>query len=410
MILSKNDTTWTERVFEWLTILLAFCLPVYKKIMPLIILLWIISSMTRATWRHIKPGAATVLTIGVYYLMNVLWIFKGFFREEALFNLEVKASFLIFPLVFLFHRQIPVLLRMRALLAFVWGSLSFIVGSLAYAVFDFSSSLDPLAFTYSKLALWFHPTYLATYLAFSLLITGWLDVKGVHLWGSRKFHHFVEIIMVLYIGLLASKAGYLSAMLAMLFVGLFWYRRRRTSFATVYLVVGTMLLSATVYFSPKSQSRFKEMVSAPATDQLTENSKPFATGSTGMRVVAWKASLELLMKHPLGVGTGDVTPELVRIYQREGEHKVAEKQLNSHNQFLQAAVAFGWPGVLIVIALMWFATTHALRKKDFIFLGLIAIIGMNMLFESFWELQAGVIFTAFWFCLLTRSEKALPHD
>lgn len=410
MMANKTSTPWNERVFEWLTILLAFCLPVYKKIMPLIILLWIIFAMTRATWKHLKPGVATVAGIGVYYLLNLIWAFHGFFREEAFFSLEVKASFLIFPLVFLFHRPFPMLLRMRALLAFVWGSLAFVAGSLIWATTEFVTTLDPLVFTYSQLALWFHPTYLAVYLSFSLLITGWLDVKSVHLWGSRKFHHFAEILMVLYIGLLASKAGYISAMMAILFVGLFWYRRRRTSFATIYVVAGIVLLAATVYFSPKSQSRIREMVQTPTEQPIQKNEKTYATGSTSMRLVAWSASLELLMEHPLGVGTGDVTPELVRIYEREGETKVAEKQLNSHNQFLQAAVAFGWPGLLTVLAIMLFATRLALKKRDFVFLGLLAIIGMNLLFESFWEVQAGVIFTAFWFCLLARSEKPVMHD
>ena len=75
---------------------------------------------------------------------------------------------------------------------------------------------------------------------------------------------------------------------------------------------------------------------------------------------AWRCGVPrstLLLTHPLGVGTGDVTDELQKVYERDGIDYAQDRRLNPHNQWLQAGVAFGWPGILMVFSLIlwsWF--------------------------------------------------------
>jgi O-antigen ligase len=105
------------------------------------------------------------------------------------------------------------------------------------------------------------------------------------------------------------------------------------------------------------------------------------------------------------VGTGNTESELISIYLQANENYAAERKLNAHNQFLQAGAEHGWPGILLLLACMLLLLFNALKWKNIIMLNFVLLCSMNFLFESFLEVQAGLVFFCFWVFVFTKSEQ-----
>ncbi|MFM1932344.1 MAG: hypothetical protein RL226_1647, partial [Bacteroidota bacterium] len=208
-------------------------------------------------------------------------------------------------------------------------------------------------------------------------------------------------LLIVHIALLSSKAGYLGALLALMLVTLLLIRKKKVIHAIVYLLLNTALFTSIVGLSPDAKRRLEEVNTAA---QVAANDEVPAESSSSGRVVAWKAALSVLFEHPEGVGTGDVTNELKKVYLEEGENYAYKKELNPHNQFLQSAVEFGWLGMLIMLLLFISGLRVALLKRDFLFTSFLMLCALNMLFESFLEVQSGVVFFAFFYTFFIRSE------
>ena len=66
-----------------------------------------------------------------------------------------------------------------------------------------------------------------------------------------------------------------------------------------------------------------------------------------------------------------------------------------HNQFLQTFAALGLTGILLLLAGLTIPFVYCVRKKDWMYLGFIVIVALNCVIESIMEVQAGVVFYAF---------------
>lgn len=403
------EHSWKTRalaIHGFLTMLLAFLLPVSKKLVPPIIVLWALTSFFLFKSSNAKLGWRELLPLLAYYFCNVLWIINSEDKDAAYFSLEVKASMLVFPLIWLFVPQLELRKRLDVLLAFIWGCIAFALFSVGRATWFWMADGDISHFYYAELGWYFHPTYLATYEAFALVVLGRMYSRKVFALGKPWVHHVTAALLIIHIGLLSSRAGYLCALLALLLVALLQFKRKRTKEAIAYLLLGMSLLASVVLLSPSSQKRLEEAVRPKTTDvQNDANSSVSAkaSSSTSGRMVAWETALDVILEHPLGVGTGDVEHELMIRYKLAGEDYAARKHMNPHNQFLQAGVAFGWPGIIVLCLIFFMGFLLALKRKDFLFLSFLLLLGLNMLFESFLEVQSGVVFIAFFFTFFVKS-------
>ena len=167
-----------------------------------------------------------------------------------------------------------------------------------------------------------HPTYLSLHAA-----VAWLGLSKQ--WGGAKALWPLTILIALCIGLMGSKAGILAAMIVALaepVLKSIW-RGLRDSVRTkeVSLVFCAVLAASAVW---SSGDRFGEM--ATAAEAIRSKSAPVASSSAG-RVAVWRSSLDVLLTHPLGVGTGDVTDELTAVYEQGGIDYARDRKLNPHN-------------------------------------------------------------------------------
>src|SRR5690606_6032522 len=111
-----------------------------------------------------------------------------------------------------------------------------------------------------------------------------------------------------------------------------------------------------------------------------------------LRMVAWTCSVQCLRTGPWGAGTGDIKHALMDCYGAKGATEAAKRDLNSHSQFLQGAVALGWPGLLSTLLLALVPLLRGWRDRNVPLLVFMALFVVNAAVESVLEVQAGVLF------------------
>ncbi len=391
-----------------LTVLIAAFMPLSKKAMPLLIALWVMASFFVMRRSAITKASKTLIWPMVYYGCVLLWVIPSLNKEMAYFALEVKFSLLLFPLVFVFMPIINQRSRLHVLLALVWGCISMVLIALIRAAVHYVQTGETGGFFYDELAWFFHPTYLATYDAFALIVLLRMHVKKVFALGSPLLHFMLSALLIVHVALLESKAGYLCVLLALVLGAFMLIQRNRTLKGVLYALLGAGLLTIVVLAVPTAKNRLSDaLVSGETLGQIMDesNERPLADpeGSTVGRLSAWKASVELILTHPFGVGTGDVGDELNSLYLRDHQSYALRKSLNPHNQFLQAGVAFGWTGIAVLVVMFLSALRFAFRQHDFIYVSFLLLLLLNMMFESFLEVQSGVVFFAFFYSFFTKN-------
>lgn len=251
---------------------------------------------------------------------------------------------------------------------------------------------NPREWRYARFTGDVHPTYLGLHATVALLGLGrtWaMNVHKVLLW-------LMTAVIGIALGLSGSKAGILAAVaVVVLQLVLLARARRGASIAGVStgrshgprLLVFVLVVLASGWWM--SSARFAEMGSAAQI--MTQEDAPVQSSSAG-RIIVWQSSLEIIRDHPFGVGTGDVVPELMQLYARDGVDYALERRLNPHNQWLQAGVAFGWPGMVVFTLALLSCIRTAWRNQDELLLLGVVLVALHASVESVLEVQRGVVF------------------
>ena len=123
--------------------------------------------------------------------------------------------------------------------------------------------------------------------------------------------------------------------------------------------------------------------------------------SAGVRVLLWKSALELAAENPiLGVGTGDIKDELLKNYKKNDYEYPYYKRYNAHSQYFQSLAALGTIGLILLVLIFTVSIYYSVIKRNYLFLMFILNIGVACATESILEVQAGVVFLAFFMSLL----------
>lgn len=346
----------------------------------------------------------------LWYLWHVLGMAWSKDIAHGLFDLEVKLLFAVLPLLLAWepgpwerHRGLVLrvfrwaaaltmlLLIMRSTVLFIhelqWRATGDYPQGLPYTNIFFSSYFSP----------WLHPSYLAMYAVFAL----YTIVLPDHAPRTRMERGVLPVVLVLGVLLTASKTGWLGLVLVLVHV--LWLRWRepqvrKTALLTA-LLSGLLLTVLTLSFGT---------VRAKFTDTWHALTAAGPTGedSSSSRVQVWQAAVELVRANPVcGTGTGDVKNELMRVYAERGYHFPLERRLNAHSQLLQTAVALGIPAALLLLAGLLLPLWHALRQRKQLLVALLLLCLLNWSVESMLEVQAGVVFFAFFAAVLTTAQQ-----
>lgn len=394
-------------ITRYVIMLLAFLIPVWEKLVPVVIavlcLLWLLEGDFKNKFQNIFRDKISLIFI-LFYVLYVAGLIYTTDMGRGWFDLEVKLSLLVFPLLFLSgSKNISETKRSDVLKSFVAGSLAITVFLFVRALYLSFQTNEFARLTYSYLSFHTSPSYLAMYLNFSVMVVFFSFFDKV----KSKFILFLQFLLIVFfagfIVLLSSKSGILTLALSLVFMFIYLLVRKK------YLVVSILaLVSLVAFFLVVKYAKYttKRMITAVNIFMNYKSVQSDAEESTSERILVWKASSQIIKNNPLlGVGTGDVKEELLREYKDDNILYAIENSLNSHNQYLQTGVAIGSVGLLVLLLTLFIPMVGAIGQRNWIYLIFLLLIGINLLFESMLERQAGVVFYAFINALLYSRMK-----
>lgn len=341
----------------------------------------------------ILSGIFILHLIGLVYSEHIV---------EGQKELEYKLSYIVFPVLAIFIPLYSQKSKEWLFDIFSIGAIIFAAYSVWEGIQHYQSTGDLVELSYGQLSHPFHPTYMAVYHVF---LATWLFKKlaDENQTGKKILYWIGLSIAGAYVIMLASKAGILSLGIPVLFGAIFFIQSKKFRLMALSMAIFISAIVISYKLIPTSSQRIETAVQT-VTQGTTEADSEMAHSSVKLRQVIWTASLQIIMRNPFGVGTGDTTPELVKEYKTMGEDFAAEKNLNCHNQFLQITCEHGWPALLLFVTGLFLMFVRSIKTKDWIFLAFLLICCFNFLFESFLEVQAGIVFF-FYFCMIFLNKK-----
>lgn len=350
-----------------------------------------------------------------WWLLGLSWILmyaiSGFWSDDKhsweIF-LQLKLPIVLLPLAFNYlpdfnTRQKEFLLLSVGLLLTggTLYSLSFLVRDFDYYVQGYNiSHLIPV------------PVY-GNYICFSMTIVLYIiwvtySMPSLSHKSIKNILVGINIFLVIYIHILASKSGLLS--LYIFFISWVLYRIvKYKSFKSILLlpaILGVLYL-ATEYIPTLYQRREHIIFTL---HRLRDGDRSGKLGDQS-RLMAYHIAYKLIPQHPwIGYGTGDVLNEMKKGYDLLYPEVPNENRLIPHNQFLTVAMGCGIPTMLL-FAVWFFAPLRRLKRNriSFYFLVTWFIIFTEFFIEPFLEGQFGV-FVCIYFILLMKREldRTLP--
>ncbi len=391
----------------YLAIIIALCLP-FARFTPifisLLLLNWLVEGDFKNKFQTLLQNKFSFLFLA-FFVLHLGGIAYTSNMDSGLFDLQVKLSLFIFPIV-LASRPFNNFQVRNIFLFFVAGGILsslFLLSRAAYLWFSLSEN----HFFYQAFSVLLHPSYLSMYLDLSI---AWLLLGILRSEKGRRITSVISGLIILYftfiIILLSSKMGLLT--LILIFVGFTVYfiisRRKLLVGAIVLALISTSVFSL-VRFVPEIGDRVQNAVHA-LSNPPKDNSE---IESTAVRLLIWQAAREVVSEHPvLGVGTGDSKDELMKEYKRQEMNGAYEHNLNAHNEFYQVAVSLGMIGLLVLVLSLFAPLFAAFRRQNVIYAAFLLIIIFNFMPESMLEVQAGVMFYAFFNSLLCFCTNFVP--
>lgn len=342
----------------------------------------------------------------------LIWLLVGFFllhiagmiftadQREGWRNVEKKILLLAFPIVLgtsswdLDKTSIKNILLLFALSCLVVSLFSLGVGFSRYLSDDTTEYLFHEGLT-EKIGA--QPIYFGMYICFAAVIFFWLLIS-LELKNIVRFLLVAAIIFLILFSVLLSARIALALLLLISAIGGYNFSKKLHALKLfwglgVVTIVACVIVVANI---PVLKERVMELVNTKFYFSPEENN---ANGLT-LRLVKWQCSIEGLAANPIvGVGTGD-TQEFLQACYKEKNFWGEVFRYNSHNQFLQSALGLGLPGLLTLVACLWYQTRIAWAKKDYVYLVFIVIICVCFLTESVLERKQGILFYGLFSALL----------
>jgi O-antigen ligase len=384
------------RIFPWSLLAIGVVLLINDRMIVPFILLALISSIPFWEKPSFSRRDLPLYALAALVVMYALWLLFSENMDYGRRDVESKLSFLIFPLMFLLsHRQWTTEFTGKVKDGIILGVACSMAISFGRA-FWCTWNGGEICFRNDQFGFNMHATYLSLMYVFAALLV--VERKL-----TFKFNLVVKIVYTLLVLIAVFYMRSLSTLIAMgvlLAVGSLWWivtKRRWLLLASVPLVLalGYLLIQRVPAVRSdliKTADTVNEYFTDP--EKFVQTHQRWNESNT-VRIIVWKFSSELISSVPTGVGTGDVKDELFRVYRSHGYDLFAEKELNSHDQFLQTGVALGFTGILLLLTVFAFAWKKVRENQDLILNAFLILTFITCLFESYLERQVGIIFFSF---------------
>ena len=376
-------------------LLLGFILPLFKEIIPISILLFIITSLINNRWKEIrlKNYKKSILWLTPIFFISLISIIYSENKGIGGMNLETKLSLLVFPVAFQFSKLDFKKTIAPVLRSFTEGAFVASVLVLIHAFLQYYYSADTSNLVYSKLSIFSHASYFSMYLCFGLAILYYYSFspsKSFYLKPAISF--FLIVFFTTIIIFLSSKSGWIILLIIHFSSLLYWIFKHKNfvkgGTSIVAIVTGTFLFYT---FSPTMKTRVDELFY-----NLSGKAEGTPFSSTQSRILIWDISLDLIKEKPFfGYGSGDSKLALTKQYKNHNLGFLLDKQFNAHNQYLQSTLDGGLIAGVILLLMLFVPLVLCFKKKQNLYAIFIGILALNFFSEAMLETQSGVIFYAF---------------
>lgn len=384
VILSKR------KVNLYLAHLLVFLIPFEQGIVPIGLVAFLVTNLFVHKWEErvelFKKRWQFIALFSSFYLLHAFGLLYSDNLGFGFFDLEVKLSMLLVPLVVLSSNVINRFTIIEILKTFIFGASISALYCFLNATFEFLRTEDYHVFYYKYLSYYHHPGYYAMYLNFA--ISGLL-ILIFHSKDKVRAIYFVLLsFLMVSVYQLSSRTGIMFLVLAICYAFVYLiFPKIRWKKSLIALFITILLTVSFAYKSSYVASRFSSGSEAIATENKTS--------SLGVRLSMWKYSMDIVKEHPiLGVGTGDVKDELKAKYVEKGLTRAIKNNYNAHNQFVQSLVALGGVGLLSLLLSLVVPLFFSLKKRNFLYPLFVVNLSINLMTESVLETQSGVVFYA----------------
>lgn len=403
-----------HRIFlyqNYLLYAIAFLLPVTPKIVPLLIVVFGLLSFYAIFKKYSRAHLSEVsILLALLFLLHVVGMFYTSNTNRGLFDLEVKLSLIVFPLVFIGFKFVNTTNFKTTLRMFLFGSVAAAVICLGQSSYEyFINDMPYYYFLTSRFSVIIHQSYFAMYLIFSMLILAYLawDQLKENGWKNRILNLLLMLFLSLCVILTGSKTGFIIWVIVVFGMVAFLVKEMTHKWIPILgLMVLTSLVGVIFREAPLLQSRIVNVL------QITQNEEvnPLATESTEVRYLVYSSAWDIINSQPwYGMGTGDFQDELDKIYEERGYKFAHARHLNTHNQFLQSWIALGIPGVTLILGIFIVMFQQALKNRDWLYVGFTTIFLVISLTESSLYMQAGVVYFSFFAVLFARKSQSNPE-
>ncbi|MFM8431891.1 MAG: O-antigen ligase family protein, partial [Bacteroidota bacterium] len=295
-----------------------------------------------------------------FYLLHVLGMSYSENTSFGGLDLQIKASFLLIPLVISIIGQTSL---DRKTLGGYWLFSALVSGSVCFikSLPGYLNDPEIANITYAQFCFFSHPTYLSLFLSIGLFICMYEPFESDTA-RNPYLRFFTIFILLFYILLAQSRTGIAVTVLLLsvnLTVNLIKGKRSRLmDFIPVLLA----FLSYTSMSYGSGNDRLNSLVNEISVGRDTSQVDTSKYSASDTRIRIWRSAGEASLQHlPHGTGTGDVRQVLLEKYREKGYDDLFLKSYNAHNQFLQSSLALGMAGLLLLCAVFLFPILHFLK-------------------------------------------------
>ncbi len=252
-----------------------------------------------------------------------------------------------------------------------------------------------------------HPTYLGSYFVLALVYL--LNILFI-----QKKHYKTAILILTLIfytfTIVFLNARIIYGLTFLVFVFFFirsariLYRKSKfLSFSLPLLFIAMVVIGYNALNKTYVASRLTEELKWELSNEVGTEYSYNRKGDS--RFARWKSGISVIKKKPiLGHGLHSEKGVLVKEYKINGMQASIVNRYDSHNQFISFFIQFGLIGLVIIV---YFISNFyfAFKTKNVIYFALIFIIFSICLVENYLNMNAGVLFVAFFSSVFLAQEK-----
>ncbi len=355
-------------------------------------LTWIFSFSFKEKFQALFSQPLAIVMM-LFYLLHLISMAYTENTSVGWNDLLLKTSLFLLPLFitstfFISNHKRFQVLKVFALLMMFMAASDIILSSIRYIETSRSE-----VFFYVELTHFLprQPHYVSWYYSFAVFIAAHqvLTNQGKKFWWLAGM-----VLLLISLVLLSSRIFYIAFVLVFTVSTFKLFNANLLSKSRLrLLILGTSFFLLCILMIPNTSSRIID-----AKNEF-ESFVGVSSKHTNPRAHLWNHGIQLILKKPiLGYGVGDARGLLTKSFEGN-KSDFFKNNHNFHNQYLQSWAEVGILGVLFLIVLMMMPFLQKNQHPLFlIFLGLTLI---GFLTESMLERQAGVIFFAFMYPLLS---------